>query len=204
MIAIIDYGAGNLKSVRHALKELEIEAFITTNPEELEDASGIILPGVGAFGEAIEQLEHMGFIEVIKDQVDRGKPLLGICLGMQLLFDKSFEYGKHKGLGLIPGDIVRFESSVKVPHIGWNQLEVTETYIDDLINENIMPLDYVYFVHSYFANPHDQQDILFQTEYGQTFPSAVKRDHVIGMQFHPEKSGRVGKQLLLNFGEMTK
>ncbi|MET3683929.1 glutamine amidotransferase [Alkalibacillus flavidus] len=201
MIAIIDYGAGNLKNVKHALTLLNIDSYITGNPRELTQADGIILPGVGAFGEAMKRLREQGFVDEIVSQVNDGKPLLGICLGMQLLFDKSYEHGEHDGLGLIDGEIVRFSSREKVPHMGWNQLRLKQT---TPLNDRVQDGDYVYFVHSYYARAKDENDILHETTYGDTFTSAVKRDHVMGMQYHPEKSSRVGMQLLKNFGEMVR
>ncbi|WP_188207819.1 imidazole glycerol phosphate synthase subunit HisH [Alkalibacillus aidingensis] len=203
MIAIIDYGAGNLKNVKHALSTLKIDARITANPSDLKESSGIVLPGVGAFGEAMNRLEKAGFVNEIKSQAERGQPLLGICLGMQLLFDRSFEYGEHQGLGLIKGDIVRFQDDVKVPHMGWNQLKLNGAKKDFAINSQVGDQDYVYFVHSYFARPKHREDILHETEYGMTFTSAVQRDNVMGMQYHPEKSARVGMQILKNFGELV-
>ncbi|MDQ0159248.1 imidazole glycerol phosphate synthase subunit HisH [Alkalibacillus salilacus] len=200
MIAIIDYGAGNLKNVKHALKLLEIDAFVTDDPDDLAQANGMILPGVGAFGEAMKRLESSGFVDTIKQEVDKGTPLLGICLGMQLLFDKSYEHGEHAGLGLIEGEIVRFSDDVKVPHMGWNQLALKQT---TSLNEDVQDEDYVYFVHSYYAQATHEADILHETVYGKSFTSAVKRDHVMGIQYHPEKSSRVGMQLLKNFGEMV-
>ncbi|GAA0452395.1 imidazole glycerol phosphate synthase subunit HisH [Alkalibacillus silvisoli] len=204
MIAIIDYGAGNLRNVQHALSLLGIECKITDQPFDLQSASGIVLPGVGAFGEAIGRLGEAGFIDEIKSQVSQGKPLLGICLGMQLLFERSFEHGEHEGLGLIKGDVVRFNHDLKIPHMGWNQLNLHKQYCDSTINQEIQMGDYVYFVHSYYAKPKYEEDILHETDYGFSFTSAVKRGHIIGMQYHPEKSGRVGMQLLKNFKEMMR
>ncbi|MGP4071504.1 imidazole glycerol phosphate synthase subunit HisH [Piscibacillus sp. B03] len=203
MIAIIDYGAGNLRNVKHALDLLELKSFITDNPDDLSEAKGMILPGVGAFGHAMERLQEKGFDQKIINETATGKPLLGICLGMQLLFDKSYEHGEHDGLGLISGEIVRFETDLKVPHMGWNQLVVSEYYKDHSITQGIQNDNYVYFVHSYFAKADDEQDVLFSTDYGQRFTSAVMKENVMGMQFHPEKSSKVGMQLLKNFGEMV-
>ncbi|PKR77037.1 imidazole glycerol phosphate synthase subunit HisH [Halalkalibacillus sediminis] len=200
MIAIIDYGAGNLKNVQHALKTIGISSRITDQPSDLEEAEGIILPGVGAFGEAMKRLRESGFDHKIIQQAEAGKPLLGICLGMQLLFEKSYEYGEHEGLGLIPGEIVPFEGAVKVPHMGWNQLELNGHFESDPIQKQIGEGEYVYFVHSLYARPADDKDVLFTTTYGETFTSAVKRENVTGMQFHPEKSSNTGMQLLKNFG----
>ncbi|RPF57063.1 imidazole glycerol phosphate synthase subunit HisH [Aquisalibacillus elongatus] len=203
MIAIIDYGAGNLRNVKHALNLLELESFITNQPDDLSRANGMILPGVGAFGHAMDRLREKGFDQKIVEEVANGKPLLGICLGMQLLFDKSYEHGEHEGLGIIPGEIVRFNTDLKVPHMGWNQLETENHYKNHPMVRGIQDGDYVYFVHSFFAKANNEQDVLFKTDYGQRFTSAVLRDHVVGMQFHPEKSSKVGMQLLKNFGEMV-
>ncbi|SEQ95819.1 imidazole glycerol phosphate synthase subunit HisH [Piscibacillus halophilus] len=203
MISIIDYGAGNLRNVKHALDLLGLESFITDNPEDLSQAKGMILPGVGAFGQAMEQLREKGFVQKIIEEAESGKPLLGICLGMQLLFDKSYEHGEHEGLGLISGEVVRFETDLKVPHMGWNQLETAEHYENHPIVKGITNGDYVYFVHSLFARTSKNKDELFKTEYDQFFTSAVMKENVIGMQFHPEKSSKVGMQLLKNFGEMV-
>ncbi|WP_017187365.1 imidazole glycerol phosphate synthase subunit HisH [Alkalibacillus haloalkaliphilus] len=204
MIAIIDYGAGNLKNVQHALSLLNIECKVTDQPADLQSADGIILPGVGAFGEAMNRLNETGFTDEIKSHASKGKPLLGICLGMQLLFEKSYEHGEHIGLGLIEGEILRFEHDLKVPHMGWNQLKVSKQYKEAIINQNVQDDDYVYFVHSYFAQPKNEEDILHATNYGKPFPSAVKRNHIMGMQYHPEKSARVGMQMLKNFGGMVR
>lgn len=203
MIAIVDYGAGNLRNVKHALDLLEIDSNITDNPDDLAEAKGIILPGVGAFGHAMTQLREKGFDRKIKEEVGSGKPLLGICLGMQLLFDRSYEHGEHAGLGFIPGEIVEFKPDLKVPHMGWNELEITNHYREHPMTNSIQDGDYVYFVHSYFAKPKEEKDILFSTHYGDTFTSAVMKNHIVGMQFHPEKSSSVGIQLLKNFGEMV-
>ncbi|TFB21712.1 imidazole glycerol phosphate synthase subunit HisH [Filobacillus milosensis] len=203
MIAIIDYGAGNLKNVKHALNLLGIESTITDKPGDLSTADGLILPGVGAFGEAMNRLRDKGFVEAIRSEAGNGKPLLGICLGMQLLFDKSYEHGEHHGLGLISGEIKRFETKLKVPHMGWNQIVVSEHFQEHNMAKGLNDGDYVYFVHSLFAKTNDRNDVLFSTEYDQTFTSAVMRNNIIGMQFHPEKSSTVGMQLLKNFGEMV-
>lgn len=199
MIAIIDYGAGNLKSVRHALELLEMESIITSNPEDLDKAKALILPGVGAFGDAMETLKTLELVEPIKRNANAGKPILGICLGMQLFFEVSYENGKWEGLGLIPGEVVRFEHDLKIPHIGWNNLiEGTKSEFSQCITEE----EYVYFVHSFYVKPQNVEDILFWTDYGDKFPAAVKRNNLIGMQFHPEKSAATGIKLLKVFKEL--
>ena len=201
MIAIVDYGAGNLFSVKNACDFLSIETVTTNDAKQLETADGIILPGVGAFPDAMKKLDATGLIPVIKEQAAK-KPLLGICLGMQMLFDYSTEFEKTEGLGLIPGyvDIIKC-GSLKLPQIGWNELKV----------DNSCPLlkdtkdgDYVYFVHS-FAAVCDERYIAASTEYGCTVPALVANGNVFGAQFHPEKSGRVGLDILKNFkGLVTK
>ncbi|RKD32926.1 imidazole glycerol phosphate synthase subunit HisH [Thermohalobacter berrensis] len=198
MIAIIDYGVGNLKSVYKALLKLGYNSKITDNPNEIDDAKGIILPGVGAFRDAIYSLRNKGLISTIKRNVNNDKPLLGICLGMQLLFEKSFEDGEYEGLGILKGEVVKFKKGMVVPHMGWNTLEINK---DSKIINYINDKDYVYFVHSYYVKAQED-DVVCWTQYGNEFPSIVQKDNVIGMQFHPEKSGNTGLALLKAFGEM--
>jgi glutamine amidotransferase len=201
MIAIIDYGVGNLKNVRHAFSFLEIPTQVTRDPEEIRKADAIVLPGVGAFRDAIANLKKYDLVELLQDQAKSGKPFLGICLGMQVLFDKSYEDGEWEGLGLIEGEIVRFQDVPKVPHMGWNTLIKKN---DSPIAKGIGDDAYVYFVHSYHAVAKNPEDIVFTTEYGRQVPAVVQKGNVIGMQFHPEKSAEVGEQLLKNFKEMIK
>ncbi len=201
LIAIIDYGAGNLKSVNHALKSLSLESEITSNPDHLFDANAFILPGVGAFRDAMDELTRLNLVDAIKENAQLGKPILGICLGMQLFFEKSYEHGEWKGLHLLEGEVVRFNHDLKVPHIGWNQLEkATTCRITDKLAEN----EYAYFVHSYYVLPKKKEDVICWTNYGVKFPAIVQKDNIIGMQFHPEKSGETGVKLLQAFGEMIK
>ena len=201
LIAIIDYGAGNLKSVQHALTRLGMPCRITNDPEKLYEADALILPGVGAFKDAMDELERLGLTEAIKDNVRRGKPILGICLGMQLFYEKSHEHGEWEGLGLLEGEVVRFRHDLKVPHMGWNNLlKGAESDFAPWIT----PDDYVYFVHSYYVVPKNREEVLYWTDYGVRFPAVVKRNHIFGMQFHPEKSGETGMKLLKNFGEAIK
>mgnify|MGYP001817510175 CR=1 FL=1 len=196
MIAIVDYGVGNLRSVQKALERVGAEAVVTNDPEVLDSALGVILPGVGAFGDAMSNLRSRRLLQPVLHQVEQEKPLLGICLGMQLLFDESEEMGRHSGLGLLPGRVMRFpEGELKVPHIGWNQLQHGE----GPLLEGIAPGAYAYFVHSYYAVPQEPGDVLARTEYGVEFASVVGRDRVWGAQFHPEKSQEVGLRLLQNF-----
>ena len=202
MIAIIDYGMGNLRSVQKALESLGQTAVITDDPATLESATHVILPGVGAFGDAMARLEETGLDRVIKRLAAQGKPLLGICLGMQLLFDKSYEYGEHEGLGLIPGTVRPIEgvipSDLKIPHIGWNALRFKQ---DSPLFADIREGDCVYFVHSYYAA--DCLDSTVATaEYGCELTAAVAKGNVYGCQFHPEKSGSVGLKILKAFAQL--
>jgi imidazole glycerol-phosphate synthase subunit HisH len=201
MIAIIDYGMGNLHSVSKAVERLGYEAVITGDAEQILAAEGAILPGVGAFGDAMEQLRESGLDDVVIRYAASGKPLLGICLGMQLLFASSEEHGKHEGLGLLPGSVVRFRGDYKVPHMGWNRLSYKQSAspIFQGIEEG-----HVYFVHSYHAKPESESDLLAVTDYHQPVTAIVGRDNIYGMQFHPEKSGDIGMQLLSNFLKMCK
>ncbi|CAN7760944.1 imidazole glycerol phosphate synthase subunit HisH [Paenibacillus sp. LjRoot56] len=201
MIAIIDYGMGNLHSVSKAVERLGYEAVVTGDPEQILAAEGAILPGVGAFGDAMEHLRESGLDEVVKQYAASGKPTIGICLGMQLLFSSSEEHGQHEGLGLLPGTVVRFRGDYKVPHMGWNRLSYkqSESPIFKGIEEG-----HVYFVHSYHAKPERESDLLAVTDYYQPVTAIVGRDNVYGMQFHPEKSGDIGMQLLGNFLTLCK
>ena len=199
-IAIIDYDVGNIKNVQTALKDVALDSVITRDPAVIAECDGIVLPGVGAFADAMRKLEEYDLVSCLKANVAQGKPLLGICLGMQLLFDQSFENGEYSGLGLIPGKIVRFDDTkVKVPHMGWNNLILNR---DDPIAAGITDEDYVYFVHSYYALPDDFDDVVAYAEYDVKVPGIVRKGSVIGMQFHPEKSALVGTKLLENFKAM--
>ncbi|WP_319371688.1 imidazole glycerol phosphate synthase subunit HisH [uncultured Ilyobacter sp.] len=204
MIAIIDYGVGNIHSVMSALNKLEIENVLTSDPEIIKNADGILLPGVGAFRDAIKSLENTGLIPLIKKCVSEGKPLLGICLGMQLLYEKSFEDGEYDGLGLLKGEVISFKSHIskdlKIPHMGWNRLNINK---DSLLFKYLEEDEFVYYVHSYFANGEDE-DLLASSEYGIEVPGVVGHGNIMGMQFHPEKSSSTGLKLLKAFGEMVK
>lgn len=200
MIAIIDYGVGNLFSLQQSLKEIGAESVVTDDEKVINAAPKLILPGVGAFGDAAERLRNRGMDRLIKDQCKTGKPLLGICLGMQLLFEKSFEYGEHEGLGLIKGSVLPLKDyacGLKIPHMGWNDLKILD---DNPIFKNIKQGDYVYFVHSYFAKCNEC--LSATTEYGKDVTAAVRKNNVYGVQFHPEKSGRVGLKILKAFNEI--
>ncbi len=200
MIHIIDYGAGNLFSVKNALDYLQIKNKITADPADLAEADGIILPGVGAFRDAMTMLNNSGFTEAIKVQTAAGKPLLGICLGMQMLFEKGYEFGETEGLGLIPGCVQLINGGgLKIPHMGWNDLTVLH---DCALSADVADGDYVYFVHSYRAETSDDF-ISCYTTYNEKIPGLVFRDNVYGAQFHPEKSGQVGMQILKNFAELV-
>lgn len=200
MIAIIDYGMGNLHSVGKALERLGCETVVTSSPEEILAADGAVLPGVGAFGDAMRNLRETGLDATVKQFAALGKPLLGICLGMQLLFDESEEHGRHEGLGLLPGRVVRFKGDYKVPHMGWNELVFTQD--SNPLFEGLEP-GYVYFVHSYHALPEKREDLLATTDYHRPVTAIVGRGSLYGMQFHPEKSGELGMALLRNFTRLV-
>jgi glutamine amidotransferase len=200
MIAIIDYGMGNLHSVSKAVERLGYEYTFVSDAESLLAADGAILPGVGAFGDAMKNLRERNLIEPVRQFAASGKPLLGICLGMQLLFDSSTEHGEHEGLGLLPGRVERFQGDYKIPHMGWNKLTfLQENPIFSGVEEG-----YVYFVHSYFLQPMEaNRPILLATaDYYQEVPAIAGKGNVYGMQFHPEKSGTVGMKLLENFTKL--
>ena len=202
MIAIIDYGVGNLFSLASSLASLGFDAVVTGDPAVIRSADRLILPGVGAFGDAADKLRETGLDELIRDEVKKGKELLGICLGMQLLFDKSSEYGVHRGLGLLKGEVVPLEGmidpSLKIPHIGWNALTFVKP--ECRLFRSIREGDFVYFVHSFHAV--GCEDSLSATaEYGIPVTAVVSKDNVFGCQFHPEKSGKVGLAILAAFAE---
>lgn len=202
MIVIIDYGVGNIFSIENALNYLKLPCKISQDIGEIEQADGLILPGVGAFQDAMRNLEATGLIPTLKQVVAQGKPLLGICLGMQLLYTKSFEYGEYKGLDLITGDIIdmhqTFDPSTKIPHMGWNNLIVGK---DAPILEDIPTNASVYFVHSYYVQSEGSECVA-NAVYDQVIPAIIQQDNLYGMQFHPEKSGEIGLQLLANFGKV--
>jgi glutamine amidotransferase len=202
VIAIIDYGMGNLRSVQNALEKVGARAEITRDVNRIEAAAGVVLPGVGAFGACMDNLRSYQLIDPIKRVIARGTPFLGICLGMQLLFDESEEFGPVPGLGIFPGRVVKFtpDSDLKIPHIGWNQIRKTQNVphlagVDDGA--------FVYFVHSYYVVPADPALTATSTDYGVTFASAIARDNVFASQYHPEKSQTVGQVILRNFAALV-
>ncbi len=201
MIAVIDYGVGNLFSLVSSLKAVGADAIVTSEPELIKKADKILLPGVGAFEDAIAKLRATGLDKLICEEVSNGKKILGICLGMQMLFERSFEYGTHEGLSLLKGEIVGMEGRIpeklKIPHIGWNALHIKKSHpIFKYVNEN----DSVYFVHSYFATGCEES-LLASSEYGEELTAAVALCNIAGTQFHPEKSGNVGLKILKAFAE---
>jgi glutamine amidotransferase len=201
MIAIIDYEMGNLRSVQKGFERVGHSAVITSDPAVLADADKIVLPGVGAFRDAIAALRERTLVGPIRDAIAAGKPFLGICLGLQLLFDKSFEDGEHEGLGLIPGEVLRFRlaNDYKVPHMGWNQVCVRRrSPVFDGIDDGA----HFYFVHSYYVAPRDNQIVATETDYPAPFCSSIWRDNLYAVQFHPEKSQSAGLRLLKNFAEL--
>ena len=203
MVAIIDYGVGNLFSLKSSFASIGVDACVSADPDVLRAADRLILPGVGAFGDAAAKLRNSGLDKIIFEEVAKGKPLMGICLGMQMLFDVSFEYGEHKGLGLIPGEIRPIAevipAELPIPQIGWNALRLKgeKHPVFKYVNDG----DHVYFVHSYYGANCDES-VIADTEYGAFLTAAVARDNVCGCQFHPEKSGKVGLAILKAFCEM--
>ena len=200
MIAIVDYGVGNLKSVQNALKSMNIPSKISSDSEEIARSRSIIVPGVGAFPDAMKNMRGKGLDKVIKAEAKKGKPILGICLGMQLFFEESEEIEKCQGLGLLKGNIKKLEGSIKIPHMGWNSLSF-ETYTPLLhgASEN----KYVYFVHSYYAEVCEKGIVNAYSMYEKKIPAIVSKGNIFGMQFHPEKSGEYGMKLLKNFVEVV-
>ena len=201
MITIIDYGMGNLRSVQKALEAVGHPATVTSDPDEVRRASKVILPGVGAFADAIDELRRTGLGEAFVEASRSGKPCLGVCLGLQLLFDLSEEDGEHRGLGLIPGRVVRFasEPGLKVPHMGWNTLRGRNP---SPLLEGLEPDPSVYFVHSYHARPDDPRDVVAESDYPRPFAAMVARGNLMATQFHPEKSQRVGLAMYANFARI--
>lgn len=202
MIAIIDYGMGNLRSVQKGLERAGCNAVITRDMGQIQSARGVVLPGVGAFSACMENLGNFGLIEPIRDIVRQKKPFLGICLGFQLLFSESEEFGPQKGLDLFPGKVVGFraDKDLKVPHMGWNRIEKK---IDSPFLEGLSSGDYVYFVHSFYVEPGDRSIVATTTDYGKSFVSSIATDALFACQFHPEKSQALGLRILANFGRFV-
>jgi imidazole glycerol-phosphate synthase subunit HisH len=201
MLAVIDYGAGNLRSVLHALHHLGIEDYrLVQEPSHMEGADQIILPGVGAFGAGMNQLKQQKLVEPLRDALRRGVPYLGICLGMQFLFEYSDEMGHHEGLGVLPGYVTRFNEGLKVPHMGWNKLIPMR---NSILTHDMADDSYVYFVHSYYCVPRTRSDLILACNYGIQFAAGVQRDNIYGVQFHPEKSQSAGLKILRNFLHIT-
>lgn len=204
MIALLDYGAGNLRSVHKALRYLGADVRLATRPAEMKDARAIVLPGVGAFDDCLNAMARQELLDACRDFIRSGRPFLGICVGYQALFEKSGEFNScAAGLGVFQGRVVRFaeQPGLKVPQIGWNQIEIVRP--DCPIFRGISSGSYVYFVHSFFPRPVDRRIVVARTSYGETFDSAIWKDNVFATQFHPEKSQSVGLQLLKNFVELA-
>ncbi|QQS46155.1 MAG: imidazole glycerol phosphate synthase subunit HisH [Acidobacteriota bacterium] len=201
-IAIIDYGVGNLRSVEKAFTSQGIEAVITRDEKTLRAAEKLVLLGVGAFGYAMENLRKLGFDELVIEAAGAGKPIIGLCVGLQMMFNEGHEFGVHKGLGLLSGKVIKFPDGVRVPHVGWNQV----AYLDECgklpVFRGLPDQSFYYFVHSYYVKPDDKSCVLGETDYGLKFASICGRDNVIGVQFHPEKSQATGLRLLKNFAEL--
>jgi glutamine amidotransferase len=198
-VAIIDYGVGNLRSVEKAFTSQGINATVTRDEKILREADKLVLLGVGAFGYAMESLRKLGFDQLVIEAAKAGKPIIGLCVGLQMMFEEGHEFGVHRGLGLLPGRVVKFPAGVRVPHVGWNQVEFTQ---DHPVFRDLPNRSFFYFVHSYYVEPAEASVVMGETEYAQTFASICGRDNVIGVQFHPEKSQAAGLKLLSNFARM--
>lgn len=201
VIAIIDYGMGNLRSVEKGFLKVGAEVLVTHKPEDLKQADAVVLPGVGAFRDCMKGLEHLGLIEPVVDAIRKGKPYLGICLGLQVLFTESEEFGICRGLDIFPGKVVRFKNGgLKIPQMGWNTIKIQ---VDNPLFSGIPDRSYFYFVHSYYIAPGDRSIILTTTDYGAEFTSSVWKDNIFAVQFHPEKSQAFGLRLLKNFSDIV-
>ncbi len=200
MLTIVDYGMGNLRSVQKAFERVGYQASVTSDPEDIERASKLVLPGVGAFGDAVKNLKMAELIDPIKDSINRRVPFLGICLGLQLLFSESQEKGIHKGLNVLPGKVRLFAISQRVPQIGWNQIHIKR---ETPLLEGVPDGSFFYFVHSYYVDPQKSEDTVATTDYEIDYTSIAGRDNVFGIQFHPEKSQDMGLRILKNFAEIT-
>ena len=200
MVIIIDFQMGNLRSVEKAFHHLGFEATVSGDPADIPSATHLVLPGDGAFGKSMEHILSLGFETPLRDFLSTGKSFLGICVGFQLLFERGEELGSHQGLGLLSGKVVKFPPGRKIPHIGWNQVKQTRASV---LFEGIPDESYFYFVHSYYAAPTSESDILGTTDYSVDFASVVGRDNIFAVQFHPEKSQEAGLRLLKNFAEIS-
>lgn len=201
MIAIVDYGMGNLRSVEKGFKKVGIDATVTSSPQDVDNARAVVLPGVGAFRDCIRNLTDLSLTDAIAKSIQKGKPYLGICLGLQVLFSESEEFGRCKGLDIFRGKVVRFQIREKVPHMGWNNVKIVKK---PPILSAIPDDAYFYFVHSYYVVPDDRDVIAATTDYGVSFTSMIWKDNVFATQFHPEKSQNLGLKVLAGFGEFVK
>ncbi len=201
MIAIVDYGMGNLRSVEKGFLKVGVNAKIVSDPKAVDDARAVVLPGVGAFKDCMRNLEEMSLTESVMRSIQKGKPYLGICLGLQILFTESEEFGVCKGLDVFKGKVVRFQSTLKVPHMGWNTVKI---YRRPPIFDDIQDEAFFYFVHSFYVVPDDNNVIATTTDYGITFTSMVWKENIFATQFHPEKSQEIGLKVLKNFGDFVK
>lgn len=207
MVTIIDYGIGNLRSIEKAFERVDVQVRRTDDPSLVADAERLVLPGVGAFGACMNEIQSRDLVAPIHDAIDRGIPFLGVCVGMQMLFEVGREKGEHDGLGVLPGQVVHFRDAgnqmpddLTVPHMGWNTIEPT---LESPLLDGMGSAPYFYFVHSYHAVADEPSDVLATTTYGHAFPSVVQRDHIAGVQFHPEKSQTAGLTLLQNFAQFA-
>ncbi|RMA97248.1 imidazole glycerol phosphate synthase subunit HisH [Hydrogenothermus marinus] len=198
MIVVVDYGMGNLRSVAKAFEKVGFNIKVSSNPKDIKDAKAIVVPGVGAFGDAVHNLKRFNLFDEIINHIQEGKPYFGICLGLQLLFEYGYEFGEHEGFGVLKGKVVRFENKegYKIPHMGWNQVWIKQK---EGLFSDIKEGEYFYFVHSYYAKPENKEDIASTTDYITDFCSAIQKDNIWAVQFHPEKSQKAGLKLISNF-----
>ena len=199
-ITIIDYGVGNLRSVEKAFAATDCEAIVSSKETDLRAAQKLVLPGVGAFGACMRALSERGFDQLVRERVEAGTPLLGVCVGMQILFEESDEFGATPGLGLLPGRVRRFSDELVVPHVGWNRIQQRQSHV---LFDGVENGSFFYFVHSYYCEPEDKSVVAGETEYGLNYASVVAKDNICGVQFHPEKSQDAGLLLLQNFARLN-
>jgi glutamine amidotransferase len=200
VLAIVDYGMGNLRSVEMAFRRLGIHPTVTADAQTIACAEAVVLPGVGAFGDAMDRLQTLDLVSPLRDAIQEGRPFLGICLGLQLLFETSEEMGAHEGLGVLPGTVRRFPEGMTVPHMGWNQIDQTRALP---LYDGVTDHSYAYFVHSYYVEPREDALVAATTDYGLRFASIVARENIVAIQFHPEKSQDVGERILSNWLRMA-